>query len=151
MSQWKGMLRIICEQLKAEGKQYIQIDGDSSTQQRFEQCNDYNKNPEMQYCLISTCCSVEGLNLISCDRMIFLDPWWNNAKMAQIEDRIHRIGQTKNVQIVHLIMENTIEMKLCELIDKKKTIHDVVVGKKGYDDHQTVFSKVIQLIEEDDK
>jgi SNF2 family DNA or RNA helicase len=146
VSQWKGMLKIVSTLFKDET--YIQIDGDSSTQERFEKCNNYNKDASIKYCLISTCCSVEGLSLISCDRMIFLDPWWNNAKMAQIEDRIHRIGQTKNVKIEHLIMENTIETKLCELIDKKKTIHDVLVGKKKYEEHKTLLSKVINLLNE---
>lgn len=146
VSQWKGVLNRIQEEIQTENEKYIQIDGTMSTQSRVNVCREYNRG-ETKYCLISMCCSVEGLSLIGSKRMIFMDPWWNHAKMEQVEDRIHRMGQTEDVEIEHLIMEDTIEKKLVELIKKKNMIQDVMVGKKDLtEENGKIISEIIRLL-----
>ena len=56
-----------------------------------------------------------GLNLTEADYCILLDPWWNPATEAQAVDRVHRIGQTRNVMVYRLVAKDTIEEKVMAL------------------------------------
>lgn len=40
-----------------------------------------------------------GLNLTAANNIFLVDPWWNPAVEEQAIDRVHRIGQTKDVNI----------------------------------------------------
>ncbi|GIF43050.1 DEAD/DEAH box helicase [Actinoplanes xinjiangensis] len=60
-----------------------------------------------------------GLNLTEADYCILLDPWWNPATEAQAVDRVHRIGQTRNVMVYRLVARDTIEEKVMALQTRK--------------------------------
>lgn len=45
----------------------------------------------------------EGLNLHAASTMIITDGTWSPAMAYQLEQRIHRIGQTRTCQIIHLV------------------------------------------------
>jgi len=53
--------------------------------------------------------------LTAADRVIMLDPAWNPAMDEQAVDRVHRIGQTKNVVVYRLICSGAIEDKMFRL------------------------------------
>ena len=69
-----------------------------------------------------------GLNLIGADTIIHLDPWWNVASENQASDRAYRIGQTRNVEVIKLILENSIEERVIELQQIKKDLIDKVIS-----------------------
>jgi SNF2 family DNA or RNA helicase len=74
--------------------------------------------------------------------------YWNKAKIDQMSDRIHRIGQTQDVYIYNLLTENSIEMKLLELIEKKDIICRVIVdGMKVTNDVTSWLNRVIKLLD----
>ena len=67
------------------------------------------------------------MNLTSADTVILYDPWWNPTAEAQAMDRSHRIGQTKNVNCVKLIVKDSVEEKVLEYQKLKQDLfHDVV-------------------------
>ena len=68
-----------------------------------------------------------GLNLTKASYVFHLDPWWNPAVENQATDRAHRIGQTKPVNVMRLVMHNTIEEKLLELQKQKSHLFQLVV------------------------
>ncbi len=76
--------------------------------------------------LISLKAGGTGLNLVSADYVIHLDPWWNPAVENQATDRAHRIGQTRTVFVQKLIVRGTIEEKVLELQNSKKRLVDDV-------------------------
>ena len=47
-----------------------------------------------------------GLNLTAANRLYLLDPAWNPSTEEQCFDRIHRLGQTKNVEVVKFVMKD---------------------------------------------
>ena len=70
-----------------------------------------------------------GLNLTEADYCFLLDPWWNPATEAQAVDRIHRIGQTRNVMVYRLIAKDTIEQKVMALKAKKAELFASVMDE----------------------
>lgn len=52
---------------------------------------------------------LSGLNIVSCNHVILVEPWWNPYLEEQAMARVHRIGQTRPVHIYKLVSVNTIE------------------------------------------
>lgn len=63
-----------------------------------------------------------GLNLTAGETVIFMDLPWTPAEKEQAEDRPHRIGQKKNVNIIHVLGENTIDSMLVETLERKQSL-----------------------------
>ena len=95
--------------------------------------------------------SAEGINLVSSNHLVLVDSWWNNAKMIQVMDRIHRIGQTKDVNIYKLQIKDSIEEQIEQLVEKKSKMASLVLNKwkihdkNGYDD--SWMKNIIKLID----
>lgn len=59
--------------------------------------------------------------------VVHFDPWWNPAVEDQATDRAYRLGQRSNVQVFKLIMKGTVEEKIYELQEKKKSLIDQMI------------------------
>lgn len=131
VSQWVSFLDIIRDIFSNElpKVKYISLQGNKSIQQRTESIKDFESNKNIKVCFISLNSSAEGINLISANHVIFCEKWWNQSKMIQAENRIHRIGQTKQVYVYNLQIENTIEQKIEQLVDKKYKISNLISNK----------------------
>ena len=84
--------------------------------------------------LISLKAGGTGLNLVGAEMVIHYDPWWNLSAENQASDRVHRIGQKRNVQIIKIITKDSIEEKILDLQLKKKELFSKVV-----EDENTLF------------
>ena len=116
-SRFTRMLKIIEKGIAALHLNYYYLDG--KTQDRIAVVDEFERSNNGVF-LISLKAGGTGLNLTSADAAIIYDPWWNPAAEKQAEDRIYRIGQTQNVMIYRLIIEDSVEEKVQEL-QKKKT------------------------------
>lgn len=126
-SQFKSMLVILEERLKAQGIGYYMITGETSKEKRIQMVKEFNKGDTPVF-LISLKAGGVGLNLTGADVVIHYDPWWNLAVQNQATDRAHRIGQTKKVTVYKLIAKGTIEEKIQKLQETKKNLADQVIG-----------------------
>ena len=87
----------------------------------------FNDSPDIPVFLLSLKAGGVGLNLTSADTVIIYYPWWNPAAESQAEDRTHRIGQTKAVTCIKMIMEDSIEEKILDLQKRKSELFDQLV------------------------
>ena len=69
-----------------------------------------------------------GLNLTGANHVFHFDRWWNPAVENQATDRAFRIGQTKNVQVHKFVSVGTLEERIDEMIERKKSIAEDIVG-----------------------
>ena len=104
------------------------ITGDTDAKKRLELANNFNSSNDIPVFLISLKAGGTGLNLIGADTVIHLDPWWNSSAEDQATDRAYRIGQTKNVEVIKLICEDSIEQRVIELQNIKKDIIDKLIA-----------------------
>ena len=60
--------------------------------------------------------------------MVHLDRWWNPAVENQATDRVHRIGQTRVVQVRTLVAPGTVEERIDELLEDKRELAELTLG-----------------------
>ena len=125
-SQFTGYLKSIARALSEKGIGHLYLDG--STRNRAEVIEAFTSGQEPVF-LISLKAGGFGLNLTEADHVFIMDPWWNPAAEQQAVDRIHRIGQDKEVHVYRLVAEGTIEEKVMQLKESKAALFDAVVGE----------------------
>lgn len=145
-SQFTSMLDVIERRLKAERILYYRLDGSTKSEQRTRLVNAFNEN-KIPVFLISLKAGGTGLNLTGADIVIHYDPWWNAAAQNQATDRAHRIGQTHTVTIYKLIARHTIEEKILELQENKKTLSDQILSEKGVTASQLTKEELLQILQ----
>ena len=111
--QFTSLLSIVRNWLDSESIRYEYLDG--ATTDRMARVDSFNNSADIPLFLLSLKAGGLGLNLTSADTVIIYDPWWNPAAEAQAADRTHRIGQTKSVNCIKLLVKNSIEEKVLEL------------------------------------
>jgi SNF2 family DNA or RNA helicase len=79
--------------------------------------------------LLSTEAAGEGRNLQFCRTLVNFDLPWNPLRIEQRVGRVHRIGQTRPVEIHNLSAAGTIEDYLLDLLDGKVNMFELVIGE----------------------
>ena len=91
-----------------------------------------------------------GLNLTAATNVVHYDRWWNPAVEDQATDRAHRIGQTRPVDVYKLVTGGTLEERIADMLERKRSLTDAVIGTgedwvTNLDDRQ--LRKLIELSE----
>lgn len=132
-SQFRKMLILLEEPLKKAGFKILRLDGSMNAKKRAQVIKDFDvPAPDGPTVLLASLkASGTGVNLTVASRVYLLEPWWNPAVEKQAMDRVHRIGQTKEVRIVRIIARNSIEERILELQEKKKKMASEAFDRKG--------------------
>ena len=125
-SQFTSMLHLIEKRLTAEGVSYLYLDGETPASQRVSLTQRFNDG-EADVFLISLKAGGTGLNLTGADLVIHYDPWWNPTAEEQATGRAHRIGQTKKVEVLRLVVHNSIEEQVLRMSDRKRRLFDKLI------------------------
>jgi SWI/SNF-related matrix-associated actin-dependent regulator of chromatin subfamily A3 len=143
VSQWVKMLDITREIVDAKFPDItsVSLQGDVSMNRRQTLIEQFQNDKDVKICYLSLMSSAEGINLTAANNVVLLDTWWNTSKMIQVSDRVHRIGQTRGVNVYNLVVggENSIEERIGRLISKKERLKNLVmkrwdIDEKKYDD-----------------
>ena len=121
-SQWTTMLDIIESVLKAHKLKFCRLDGKMVQSQRAKSVSAFNTDPKVRIMLASLKAGGVGLNLISANHVILVDPWWNPSTEDQAIDRVHRLGQTRPVHVFRFVCHETVEERLIQLQQKKRNM-----------------------------
>ncbi|MEN9528787.1 MAG: hypothetical protein RI932_660, partial [Pseudomonadota bacterium] len=121
-SQYAKMINRLSERLTQRGVKHVVLTG--QTTQRGQLVKQFQEDNEVKVFLGSLLAGGTGIDLTSASVVIHYDRWWNAAKENQATDRIHRIGQQKNVQVYKLVTKGTLEERIDEIINRKKLIFE---------------------------
>lgn len=132
-SHYLLMLDIIEDYLKEHGIGFASIRG--ATIDRGEELRRFNNDPECEVFVASLQAAGLGIDLTAASVVIHYDRWWNAARENQATDRVHRIGQTRGVQVFKLMTKGTIEEHIDFIISRKGQLLEDVVS---IDDHQVI-------------
>lgn len=116
-SQWVTFIDIILHALTKAGYSYTCIVGSMSAQERTAAIRSFNsvKENSPRFIICSLGAAGVGINLTRANHIFLCDPWWNKAVEDQAMDRVHRIGQTRNVKVTKFVMANSLECRLVNI------------------------------------
>ncbi|MGA1076294.1 MAG: DEAD/DEAH box helicase, partial [Ilumatobacteraceae bacterium] len=104
------------------------LHGGSSRTARERMVAEFQSGAGPPLLIVSLKAGGTGLNLTSASQVVHYDRWWNPAVEDQATDRAWRIGQTRTVNVHKLVCQGTVEERIGEVIDEKRSIADAVVG-----------------------
>lgn len=125
-THFHATLNALAEHLTAAGIDFIPYHGGLTIGQKNEAIQRFEAGGRI---LLSTEAAGEGRNLQFCHVMINFDLPWNPQRIEQRVGRLHRIGQTKRVEIFNLSAQGTIEDYLLQILDRKLNMFELVIGE----------------------
>jgi SNF2 family DNA or RNA helicase len=124
-SQFLGMIQLMKKYLADRRIGHVTLTG--ASRNRGELIRRFNEDADCRVYVGSLKAGGTGVDLIGGSVVIHYDRWWNAAKEDQATDRVHRIGQTRGVQVFKLVTEGTLEEKISAIIMKKRNLMDSIV------------------------
>jgi superfamily II DNA or RNA helicase len=126
-SQYLDMIEIIKHHLNAQNIRSVTLTG--QTRNRGEVIKSFQTDPNIKVFIGSLLAGGIGIDLTAASVVIHYDRWWNASKENQATDRVHRIGQVKNVQVLKLMTRGTLEEKIDQMIRSKQALFEKFLDK----------------------
>lgn len=124
------ILEHVLETLKIE---FVRLDGRTNVEDRQSILDAFHERTEIPVFLLSTKAGGAGINLACANRVIIFDSSFNPQEDVQAENRAHRVGQTREVEIYRLVTKGTIEEQIYALGQTKLALDQAVAGEDGPD------------------
>jgi hypothetical protein len=129
-SEWERMLHLTRDLAKEMKLKFAWHTGSVPQRQRREEINRFKQDPECRL-FISTDSGATGLNLQAANIVINLDLPWNPAKLEQRIARAWRKHQTRSVEVINLVCEDSIEHRMVAMLAQKQQLADGVLDGRG--------------------
>tara|TARA_R110002051_G_scaffold248048_3_gene307558 strand:+ start:1936 stop:3669 length:1734 start_codon:yes stop_codon:yes gene_type:complete len=109
-------------------KESVILNGRMKKEDRQESVDRFQNDDKIKVFIGNVKAAGVGITLTAAEVVIFNDLSFVPSDMSQCEDRAFRIGQHKKVSCMYPIYDNTIERTIYELVNKKKSVIDTVMG-----------------------
>lgn len=144
------MHTFVIDYLKERFKHCVVIDGRVTGRRRDEAVRTFQSNRRVNLCLGNWKAAGIGITLHASCNGVGLDFPWTPGDLLQGEDRLHRIGQKKNVWIHYLVALQTIEEKLMKLLRRKSKVLDSILNGKASADDFDIFDELLNTLNQRD-
>ncbi|MCL7454395.1 MAG: DEAD/DEAH box helicase [Anaerolineae bacterium] len=125
-THFRATLELLATMLRRLGVDAVVYHGQLSRVEKDDAIRHFEQRAQV---LLSTEAAGEGRNLQFCRLMLNFDLPWNPQRIEQRVGRIHRVGQTRPVEILNLAAEGTVEDFLLEVLDRKLNMFELVIGE----------------------
>lgn len=116
------------EALRGAGVPVVLINGETPAAQRQPLTERFRQQGGV---LLLTRSGTEGRNLQFSSQLVNFDLPWNPMEIEQRIGRLHRLGQTRPVQIHNFVARDTLQHHLLDLLQEKLNLFELVVGETG--------------------
>ncbi|KAL2261971.1 hypothetical protein VTK26DRAFT_2856 [Humicola hyalothermophila] len=127
-TRFAKVIEILGECLASEGIEYLSLQGNTDVSERQELINEFNSDESIPVFLLTTGSGGTGINLTAANKVIVFDQSDNPQDDIQAENRAHRLGQTRPVEIIRLVSEGTVEELVYRACEKKLELANKVTG-----------------------
>lgn len=122
-----ALSQFLGEVFKRDG---LYLHGQTTVKERAKRVEQFQQDQGPPFFVLSLKAGGTGLNLTAASHVIHFDRWWNPAVENQATDRAFRIGQKKNVLVHKFICRGTIEEKIDNLLNAKKSLSNEIMGQE---------------------
>ena len=144
-SGWTTYLDLIQMALEENEISFCRLDGKMARKARNASLEAFRDDPEIQVILVSIGAGGLGLNLTTGSRVFMMEPQFNPAAEQQAVDRVHRLGQKRDVVIHRYIMQDSFEEKMLGLQQKKQNLADLSMNRGKLDKAEAAKKKLDEL------
>ncbi|KAG6040381.1 hypothetical protein E4U41_000702 [Claviceps citrina] len=127
-SKFSRLIDLLQEVLALQGIDHRVLTGTTNVSERQALIDEFNGNANIPVFLLTTGAGGTGINLTAANKVIIFDQSDNPQDDIQAENRAHRLGQTRDVEVVRLIASQTIEELLYKACQKKIELANKVTG-----------------------
>jgi len=129
-SEWERMLTLVRELAQEMGLEFAWHTGSVPQERRRGEITRFKRDPDCRLFLSTDSGSV-GLNLQAASVVINLDLPWNPARLEQRIARAWRKHQSRSVDVINLVTEDSIEHNMLGLLSQKQALADGVLDGAG--------------------
>jgi SNF2 family DNA or RNA helicase len=120
-SQWLRMHELLVRRFACRRWDHVLFHGGVDGPRRKALVDRFRDDPQCR-AFLSTDAGGVGLNLQDASVVLNMDLPWNPAVLEQRIGRVHRLGQTRPVRVVHLIAQGTIEEGMLARLGFKRSL-----------------------------
>ncbi|OJD24136.1 hypothetical protein ACJ73_04504 [Blastomyces percursus] len=128
-SQFTMVMDILEHVLQTLQMRFFRLDGSTSVEDRQSTLDAFHEQVDIPVFLLSTKAGGAGINLVCANKVIIFDSSFNPQEDVQAENRAHRVGQTRAVEVVRLVTRDTIEEQMYALGQTKLALDQRVTGE----------------------
>ncbi|KAI1366754.1 SNF2 family N-terminal domain-containing protein [Xylaria arbuscula] len=143
-SRFDLVIDILRETLAFADIPYCELTGSTDISDRFPEIERFNANPDIPVFLLTTGAGGTGLNLTAANKIIIFDQSDNPQDDVQASNRAHRIGQTRDVEVIRLLTRDSVEGLIFNSCVKKLMLARIVEGNVPVDDDTESESVEVQ-------
>jgi len=128
-----SFFKTVLNQLKDElGNTAVLIDGSVSSLKRRNRIDKFKQRTEVQVFLGQVIAAGIGINLVNARKVVFMDMGFTPDLLEQPYKRAHRMGQTKDVEVMYTMIPDSIDQRIYNLIESKTDdINSAIDHKKA--------------------
>lgn len=130
-SQFTMVMNILEAVLETLGIRFFRLDGQTKIDERQDMIDQFYEEEDISVFLLSTKAGGAGINLACANKVVIFDSSFNPQDDIQAENRAHRVGQTREVEVIRLVTRGTIEEQIHSLGETKLALDDRVAGDAG--------------------
>ncbi|KAG4439871.1 hypothetical protein IFR05_004647 [Cadophora sp. M221] len=127
-SQFSLVLDILEAVMNTSSIVYTRIDGSTKIEERQPLIDAFKEDESITAFLLTTKAGGTGINLMYANKVIIFDGSFNPQDDRQAENRAHRVGQVREVEVVRLVTKGTVEEAIYALGQSKLTLDGRVAG-----------------------
>lgn len=135
-SKFSRVIELLREVLALKEVDHRVLMGNTNVAERQTMIDEFNGDPDIPVFLLTTGAGGTGINLTSANKVIIFDQSDNPQDDIQAENRAHRLGQKRDVEIIRLISSNTIEELVHKACQKKIELANKVTGAVEEDEQE---------------
>jgi superfamily II DNA or RNA helicase len=120
-SEFERMTHLAGEVLVKLGIGFVSLHGGVPSRKRCALIEKFRNDPACKV-FLSTDAGGVGLNLQAASVVVNFEPPWNPARLEQRIGRVHRLGQSRPVHVIHMLTSESIEERVWETLQLKKSL-----------------------------
>lgn len=129
-SQFAEAIKLISKRLEEEDISHVVFIGETKEKDRDSIIKYFQTVPEIQVFLTTIQAGGVGITLTAASLVIFIDKQWTPAVNEQAVDRTRPHLQTQSVQIIELLVRNSVDELIEKVLTGKFSIINAVINKR---------------------
>lgn len=127
-SSWTTTFNNLQPQLQSRGIRCVRLDGSLSATGRANVLRAFRNIADIKVLLATISCGGVGLDLTAASRAYIMEPQWNPMSETQALDRVHRLGQQREVTTIRYLVKDSWEENVLTLQKRKQELADLTLS-----------------------